>query len=300
VIEEVKAHFSIAEIGREFFPGWQPAKSCRSPFREDRSPSFSVYHDGTLFMDFATGERGDVIDFYGQARGISLAEALNELWDRLQTGEGHVARPLKAHFHDPLDLDLRRPTRDDPFALPYIPSAAERKRMSLDCERLLSLSDAIETLARYRDWDPEVVRGLALEGVLGLSAQGWITFNYLSGSKSRWLDSEGKRRFRWNFGRPWLWRGDQLSGAGEIWIVEGETKLVRAIQWGWERSARVIALPAASFNPAPWAFLFRDKEVAYIGDPDRAGRAAAARVMSALKGIARQMVVLYPQDLTPP
>jgi hypothetical protein len=302
MIEEVKTHFSIAELAKELFPNWQPAKLCRSPFRKDltRNPSFSVYtgrDGGTLFMDFETGERGDVIDFYALARGVSTAEALLELWDRLQAGEGYVARPLKAHFHEKLDLDVRRPTHDDPFALPYSPSNTEKTRMRLDCERLLSLPQAIEEVASCRDWDKEIVRDLALEGVLGLSAERCITFHFLSGSKSRWLDSNGKRRFRWNFGKPWFWRGDLIWGADKIWIVEGETKAIRALCWGYEKHRRVIALPSASFDCSPWAFLFKEKEVAYISDPDRAGQRCAQRVFAALKPVAKEVAVLDPGEL---
>jgi hypothetical protein len=168
--------------------------------------------------------------------------------------------------------------------------------MCADCERLLTSPEAIITWVELRGWDQEIIKDLAYEGALGLSADGCITFNFLSGSKSRWLEN-GKRRFRWNFGKPWFWRGDLVAQNDWIWIVEGETKAIKAIQWGYEKDGKVIALPAASFNPAPWAFLFADKQVAYIADPDPAGKAAAERVKAALRPMAKSMVVLYPQDL---
>lgn len=40
-----------------------PSKSCRSPFREERHPSFSVYDNGKRAKDFATGQDFDVLDF---------------------------------------------------------------------------------------------------------------------------------------------------------------------------------------------------------------------------------------------
>jgi hypothetical protein len=40
-----------------------PAKSCRSPFREDRSPSFSISEDGLRWIDFAT--EVDAFEFAG-------------------------------------------------------------------------------------------------------------------------------------------------------------------------------------------------------------------------------------------
>jgi hypothetical protein len=73
MIDEINDRLTIPMLSRELFPDWEPAKSCRSPFRPDHSPSFSVYNDGKLFMDFATGDKGDVIDFYALAKGVRPA-----------------------------------------------------------------------------------------------------------------------------------------------------------------------------------------------------------------------------------
>jgi len=57
-----------------------PAKDgvYRSPFREERNPSFSIFANGTRFKDHATGESGDAITFYAMARGIGNREAVKE------------------------------------------------------------------------------------------------------------------------------------------------------------------------------------------------------------------------------
>src|SRR6267378_930086 len=98
MITEVKARITIPMLGRELYPDWVPARSCRSPFRPDQSPSFSVYNEGKLFMDFATGDKGDVIDFYALAKGISGPEALNELWDRMRGGSKRCEPPSARSF----------------------------------------------------------------------------------------------------------------------------------------------------------------------------------------------------------
>ena len=51
MIDEIKDRLTIFMLSRELFLDWKPAKSCRSPFRPDHSPSFSVYNDGKLFME---------------------------------------------------------------------------------------------------------------------------------------------------------------------------------------------------------------------------------------------------------
>jgi hypothetical protein len=89
-IEEAKARFTIPVLWRMFNLRGEPGKSCRSPFREDCSPSFSVSEDGLRFIDFGTGERGDAISFLAKIRGISNPEAFLEL---LKMAEGIMPEP---------------------------------------------------------------------------------------------------------------------------------------------------------------------------------------------------------------
>jgi hypothetical protein len=252
-------------------------------------------------MDFATGERGDVIDFYALAKGISAGEALNELWARIESEGGRTysnsARP--AEKDDPLEETVIDP--NDPFNLPYRPSQAEYDRMEKDSSRLIANKPAVAAMVEARAWKEEVVLDLAFEGVLGLSTERCITFNFLSGSKSRWLDGTGKRRFRWNFGKPWFWRGDLILRSDNLWIVEGETKLIKALCWEFEKEdRRVVALPAANFDVAPWAKLFSGKKVTYIADPDPAGQRCAERLVKALEPVASSVVILKPEELGVP
>ena len=73
-LDEAKQHLRIPELWRMLGLPGEAAKSCRSPFREDTNPSFSVFDDGRKFKDHATGESGDAIDFLARARNLSLAE----------------------------------------------------------------------------------------------------------------------------------------------------------------------------------------------------------------------------------
>ena len=55
-----------------------PRAICRSPFRDDRHPSFSVTND-SVWHDFATGHGGDVVAFVKHAVGCGDAEAINRV-----------------------------------------------------------------------------------------------------------------------------------------------------------------------------------------------------------------------------
>lgn len=80
-IEKIRAACSIEWAWLNLgFPG-RPARTCKSPFREDKKPSFSVYmsSSGQRWYDQATAEGGDVIDFWAKAKEISNEEAFGQL-----------------------------------------------------------------------------------------------------------------------------------------------------------------------------------------------------------------------------
>jgi hypothetical protein len=68
-------------------PG-RPGSPCKSPLREDRKASFSVYDGGQRWKDNATGEGGDVVSFFAKARGLEMAKALEEFVE-LANGRGN-------------------------------------------------------------------------------------------------------------------------------------------------------------------------------------------------------------------
>ena len=78
-LQAAKARLTIPSFGQMLDLPGKPQKSCRSPFREDRNPSFSIYDDGRKWKDHATGEGGDAVDFVAVALGISNEEACRKL-----------------------------------------------------------------------------------------------------------------------------------------------------------------------------------------------------------------------------
>ena len=76
---QVKERLTIERVGTAVFPDWTPAKSCKSPFRQDRTPSFSVFDGGRAWKDHATNEGGDVVSFYMKATGLDFTDALDRL-----------------------------------------------------------------------------------------------------------------------------------------------------------------------------------------------------------------------------
>ena len=61
--------FRVSDLWEKFGFEGKPSSSCKSPFREDRSPSFSIFDDGKAWLDHATGEGGDVVEFLRHTLG---------------------------------------------------------------------------------------------------------------------------------------------------------------------------------------------------------------------------------------
>jgi len=77
-IEEAKAVLTIPILWKRLDLRGEPKTLCRSPFRPDKHPSFSVSKDGLVFHDFATGEKGDAITFLAIATQQSLKDATRQ------------------------------------------------------------------------------------------------------------------------------------------------------------------------------------------------------------------------------
>jgi hypothetical protein len=78
-LQTAKARLTIAALWTMLDLPGKPQKSCRSPFREDRNPSFSIYDDGRKWKDHATGQGGDAADFVAAACNLSPEEGARRL-----------------------------------------------------------------------------------------------------------------------------------------------------------------------------------------------------------------------------
>lgn len=80
--------FTVAELWEILDLPGAPKASCKSPFREDHSPSFSIHSDGKAWTDHGTGEGGDVVQFLMQALGIDHLGARHWFADKMNIPSG--------------------------------------------------------------------------------------------------------------------------------------------------------------------------------------------------------------------
>lgn len=164
-LDRAKERLNVADIGAQIFPGWKTGRSCRSPFREDRHASFSVFDDGRKWKDHATGEGGDVVDFLALARGISKSDAARELIAMSGTTGPTTRQPMP----------IPSPRREEPTApqerapraiLPAMPEACQAI-YDEGVDHLQRNTSLQQVLDQWRSWPAGTVGTLAADGVIG-------------------------------------------------------------------------------------------------------------------------------------
>lgn len=96
-LDEAKRRVPLSTAARALGLGeLKPRGVQRSPFREDRHPSFSVTGDA-LWRDHATGEGGDVVSFIVRASGCEDGEAIKRLLALAGLDEGLDLAPSGSH-----------------------------------------------------------------------------------------------------------------------------------------------------------------------------------------------------------
>ena len=80
-LEDLKDRIDIVEVIRKYAELKKSGKNfmCRSPFRNERTPSFSVSPDKQFWYDFGISEGGDVVSFLEKVENVSFIEAVEML-----------------------------------------------------------------------------------------------------------------------------------------------------------------------------------------------------------------------------
>jgi hypothetical protein len=257
-------------------------KACRSPFRQDRNPSFSVYSEGRRWHDHGTGEDGDAADFCAKARGLSQEDGVRlliELAGTKSEGPAYYSKPrqashYKAESYDPFKDEEKARRREGwpPFESPT----------SVEIE-------AIATL-----------RGLSPEGV-AIAAERRLLFCADSREGRAWIITDSRRinaQARRMDGNPWECKNAKawsLPGSVGAWptglreaqdfphiaFVEGGPDLLAAFHLAWcvsvEGSLGVVAMLGRHAIPESKLRHFQGKRVRIFADADEPGLEAEGR-----------------------
>jgi hypothetical protein len=287
-IEEALARFTIPVLWRMFNLRGDPGSPCHSPFREDRSASFSVCYEGRGWKDHATGEGGNAVGFLAKIKGISKEEAFIEL---LNLVDGTAEK---------VEESPRRPP-------------PQKKRETLKLWGVEMCSDAdLEKIS--------AVRSIPIEG-LRLAADRPLLFGYEDPYQGRcWVITDDARRsasYRRLDGEHFRepqeskkegpktksWKGSQkdwpigiaqANGFPAIALCEGEPDFLAAFALAYAGAVESLVAPVCMGGAACSIHkdalpLFRGKRVRIFGHTDEAGQAAIQRWAEQLQDVQAQV-----------
>jgi hypothetical protein len=252
---------------------------------EINGTAFVIHPDQKWQCYGKCARQGDVIDLERELHGGTIAEAARRLDP---TAGSATTRNIVRFPSSPIPENPKlAPTPDNPLALPYVLTDQQLRDCHSFSLRLLEDHTYVEWVSKYRQWNAKTIYQLALDGCLGLDDEKHFCFISAAGCKSRWRE-DGERRFKFLFGKSWLWRGELIPQAETVYLCEGETDAISLIDCGMEDDGRtaVVGMQGATFNIEPWSFLFADKEVIISTDYDEAGRKAGAKIETALSSVA--------------
>lgn len=127
---------TISALWRQFKLRGEPGLHCRSPFREDKHPSFSIYDQGRRAKDFGTGETFDGPAFVAKALGLSNGEGFK--WFMAMAG-GDTTKCSNCSFPNETNDNQRDAARRKPDLSKFqLPLLAEIRAIA--CDRELGLA----------------------------------------------------------------------------------------------------------------------------------------------------------------
>jgi hypothetical protein len=281
---QAKSLITIFDLWTHFnYPGNPERQNpVRSPFRADKRPSFSVSRDGKLFNDFATGDGGDVVDFWARATGLPLSDACKSFIEYAGTGRSDI-------------IPIRRITS------PASPPAERRKPVLPDMQR--GTIKHLKVLSIFRKVSVEGLQLASERGLLWFAnlhkLDAWfITDSERVNAQARRMDG-GKWGHLSDPAKAWTLPGCWASwpiGIREaqafpvIALVEGAPDLLAAHHFihaeGREKDVAAVAMLGASQRIHETALpLFTGKRVRIYPHLDSAGQAAALRWTSQLESV---------------
>jgi CHC2 zinc finger len=280
VAAEIKARITIPILAEKLFPGWKPDKSCLSPFREQKNPSFSVYENGRRWKDYTSDKGGDAFDFYQEATGCDRKEAFSALKEIMEGGSfaGTVtAQAIASHKEEKKQVhpNLSKPTDADLTAIyhlraiwtPALKIAVDRGLLwvgVLKGEKAFVITDRTRKSYNARRIDGKV-------------------WDHLPNKPKAWLlyGSNGS----WPIGLP------EAEPFPAIALYEGGPDFLAAFGHAYASSVQHLVAPvcmsgASSHIPDDALLLFKGKRVRIFVQDDRAGEEAWERWDRQLYGVA--------------
>ena len=301
-IEQIKSRLKIWDALQRM--GCDVKTRCgaiKSPFRDDRSPSFSIFADGERCKDHSTGESWDVISLVEAYRGVDSKEAIEICagWagvaeeDTSTYGRSmHIPQPPKSKANNNKG-DAKAPDWKASFPPPTGQSLCNlRKQAQIE---LSARNLPLYIFAKLKGLTNETMIKAINIGLIGShkksATESMITWHFLgvngeTGIKVRTTPQSSRKTF-WLHGKAsnFLF-GDVLfnrkSFSDEnrlpLFVVEGESDVLAMLQLGFP----AVGITGAATIPDPILThrIFSHRQVTLLFDNDDAGVKGSLKFMA--------------------
>ena len=299
-IERIRAELPLTHAWRILDLPGEPAinRDIHSPFRRDKKPSFRIYQakDHLRWMDHGSGQQGDVVDLWAAARGITVAEAIDDILAYLDGNRPNAPYRYKAPKKNAPECP--RIAFDEPPAILWPENL--REPSTAECR----------ALGELRGLSPEA---FFLAGKLGTLLMGdkrgqriWMTcdrkmrsaaMRRLDGANLHLIDKKSaapRNSFRdWPVGL--MTRNSGYDLLENILLVEGEGDYYAGLELAITSSVDFRVLCVMGANTIRFSDearpLLRGKKILLIGHNDPAGQAALPKWVKELYRLGAKNVV---------
>jgi DNA primase len=326
-VDALKRAIDLRDLFAERYPG-RFRRSGRwligpSPYRRDEHPSFGVNED--VFIDFATGERGDEVDFVRREQGASFSEAV----ETLEAIAGNTTVPERTKVpqwspspSEPPPASWQSVMREEcqharSFLLSGVPDAQQAlnwlQRRGLHMQVLREAGIGFNPAwrrTRLRDYatgrsvsiPPGVLIPCVVDGALwAVHVRTLPDVNNAPNEQTEAGDKPSLPKYLYVRGSKAsaLYNGDALEDGDSVLLVEGEFDALLAQQELGKQVVVVTIGSAANHLPGRWVErLKRARHVYSCLDSDEAGQQATARLAELFGEQHRALQLPQGKDIT--
>lgn len=309
-IDRIKEAVKIWDVMNHF--GHEANEVCRaikSPLREERSPSFSIFADGDMAKDHGTGESFDCILLYEALANCNRHEAivgcgkLAGLTPREAPPELHVPAPPRSK---PLKTEkAKKPVEGFRSALPPYDDAIRHTIQNAAYDDLRGKRGILTNFCAIKGIKPHFMEEMVRQGLVGVltghglrtPAIAWQFFNpiYGHGCKLR-LSAESSHSTMWWEGKGQEhFFGEQImlprKSDSKMIVTEGESDTLTLLSMGVD----AVGVPGASIIPCYKVthLILAYRRIATVYDQDPAGIKAAKKIQQHLAKHASGSQIFY-------
>ena len=296
IVEVIGSRLELKRAGREY--------KARSPFTNEKSPSFFVNPLKQMFFDFSSGKNGTVITFLMEYDRLSFVEAVEELAQRAGVEIPREGGPAAVVMEGPLDAlaAAQRFFRDQLKLAPQAIEYLKKRGVNGETAKLYGIGFAPESWNALADFlkDPQhaLDAGLVKKSEKNESRvydvfRNRIMFpirdtrgrviafggRTMANDPAKYLNSPETALFHKGRNLYGLYEARQSSKTAlpYLIVVEGYMDVVMLAQYGVHE---VVGTLGTATTPEHLKLLFKaTQKVVFCFDGDRAGRSAASRAL---------------------